>query len=166
MDLTKYDIVFFTVSCTEPSTEVYSIFARKERFQQLITTVESCKKFENSISIISEGSILSEEEINSLPKNAIVLQHENDIKSYLKTKQLGTLKLWEEGLKKIKVNDNCIIVFLAGRYILNEYFIPVLNSNSDYSFKQEISWSNPSSKLVHTTCFKIRGNKKMSLSKS
>jgi hypothetical protein len=156
LNLNQYKNIFISVSCTSPDPNVKSVFTREERYSQLLNTIDSCKKFENSCFVLAEASQLSDTEIHGLgdiefldfSKNKNVLENKH-------SKQLGTLNLWRELIQQIQVNDDSTVVCITGRYTLTENF--KIELNSDYAFKEENSWLGNKLKLFHTTCFKFKG---------
>jgi hypothetical protein len=63
--------------------------------------------------------------------------------------------LWKSALENIDITDESSIVFLSGRYTLNEHFKDQMLA--DYAFKMENSWAGDELKLFHTSCFKVKG---------
>jgi hypothetical protein len=156
LNLNQYKNIFISVSCTSPDPNVKSVFTREERYSQLLNTIDSCKRFDNSRFVLLEGSQLSDTEIHGLGDIELLdLSKNKNVLENIHNKQLGTLNLWREALQQIQVEDESTMVFIAGRYTLTENF--KIELNSDYAFKKENSWAGDTLKLFHTTCFKVKG---------
>jgi len=149
--------IFISSACSYPKD--FTIFSASERIQHLRQTVDSCKRIDDSINIISEGSSLSKEE-KQIFKDSILFTYENDktIEWGTQSKQIGTPILWLAALQNIEVLPDANIFFLSGRYQL----LPDFNVNifsGDYAFKKHW-YAEGRGGWYGTQLYKISGSKK------
>lgn len=130
----KQKNLFISSACSYPKD--FTIFSGSERLQHLRETINSCKRIDDSINVISEGSHISDEE-KSMFNDSIVFTYKNDktIEWATQTKQLGTPMLWLAALQNIEVANDTNIFFLSGRYQLLPEF-KTKDFTGDYSFKK------------------------------
>jgi hypothetical protein len=150
--------IFISSSCIVPKCEF--TFTREERLFQLLNTIESCNKISDRVNIISEGSLITQEEKKVLEKVSTVFTYENDflVEELTKIKQLGAVILWARALQRIEVDDDANIFFLSGRYFLtNDFDIDIFKG--DYVFKKH--WYSPErGGWYGTQLYKIAGKNK------
>jgi len=126
--------IFLSSSCIHPKD--YTIFSPEERIQHLRKTVDSCKRIEDSINVISEGSSVSLN-VKEMFNDSLFLTYEDNetINQLIRHKQLGTVVLWYNALKSIEVADDANIFFLSGRYEITSAF-DQKDFEGDYVFKK------------------------------
>lgn len=149
--------IFISSSCIFPKD--YTIFSPQDRCLHLRSTVESCKRISDSINVISEGSMVSDE-IKDIFTDCVFFTYEGDatIEWATQSKQLGTPVLWIAALQNIKVSDDSNIFFLSGRYELTSDFDASLFTG-DYVFKKH--WfAEGRGGWYGTQLFKISGSKR------
>jgi hypothetical protein len=125
----------------------------------LRSTVESCKHIPDSINVISEGSIVTDE-IKDIFADTVFFTYEGDstVEWATQSKQIGTPVLWIAALQNIKVADDANIFFLSGRYTLTEDFNETLFTD-DYVFKKHW-YAEGRGGWYGTQLYKISGSKR------
>jgi hypothetical protein len=147
--------IFISVSCINPYTHTFN--DAEDRLDELINfTLSSCSKIKDSVHIVSEGSILSQEQEKRLEGKCILFQYKDDleVRRAVGNKQNGAMILWIKCLEKIEVRDDSNIFFIPGRYRLTEGF-DVSNFEGDYVFKKR--FRNSQSEWLGLQLFKIKG---------
>jgi len=148
--------IFISTSCVNPYSHAFN--DAEDRLNELINfTISGCSKIEDSVNIVSEGSILTEEQEKRLEGKCILFQYKDDseVRSAVGNKQNGAMILWIRSLQNIEVNEDANIFFISGRYRLTEGF-DVNNFEGDYVFKKR--FRNSQSEWLGLQLFKIRGN--------
>jgi len=149
--------VFISSSCIFPKD--YTVFSPQDRCMHLRSTVESCKHIPDSINVISEGSIVTDE-IKDIFADTVFFTYEGDstVEWATQSKQIGTPVLWIAALQNIKVADDANIFFLSGRYTLTEDFNETLFTD-DYVFKKHW-YAEGRGGWYGTQLYKISGSKR------
>jgi len=155
MKLTNKNI-FLSTSCINPNFFCYN--NSEDRLQELLGTIESCKKIENSINVIFEGSHLTEIQKKNLEGECIIFEWNDDseIQEAVRDKQRGTINLMIKGYENIEVPEDSNIFFIAGRYRIANGF-DLNNFNGDYVFKKR--FKNDTREWLGVQLFKISGKK-------
>ena len=104
--------IFISSSCIFPKD--YTIFSPQDRCLHLRSTVESCKRISDSINVISEGSMVSDE-IKDIFTDCVFFTYEGDatIEWATQSKQLGTPVLWIAALQNKMLLCDYILNFTS-----------------------------------------------------
>jgi hypothetical protein len=155
MKLTNKNI-FLSTSCINPN--FFSYNNSDDRLQELLGTIKSCEKIEDSINIIFEGSQLSETQRRSLDGKCIIFDWNNDsiVQESVRDKQRGTINLMIKGYENIEVPEDSNLFFIAGRYRITDAF-DLNNFSGDYVFKKR--FKNDSREWLGVQLFKVSGKK-------
>lgn len=155
MKLTNKNI-FLSTSCINPN--FFSYNNSDDRLQELLGTLESCGRIEDSINIIFEGSRLSENQRRSLDGKCIIFDWNDDmvVQESVRDKQRGTINLMIKGYENIQVPEDSNLFFIAGRYRITEDF-NLTNFSGDYVFKKR--FKNESREWLGVQLFKVSGKK-------
>lgn len=146
------------LSCSYTAAKNMSVFDKDKRIKQLLDTIESCSSVDDHINIISEGSILSKEDLDILEKHAVILQNPIDDINTRGNKSYGSLVLWQKALEQLEIPADSNVYFLAGRYRLTSDFSTQDFQSGDYVFKNH--WYEPyRGGWYGTQLFKVSGHK-------
>ena len=156
----EYDAIFLISSCLTPTQ--FKFFNVEERFLQTLETVKSAYKYiPNSLCILIEGSILSDEHKNEFIKYFdYILDFSNDetVVPYVKNINNighGEQRLLEKGIEFLQNNiltycTTKYIFKLGARYNLNDNFKLTNYNEYKYNFFEEFD-DNCDSLQVYTT---------------
>lgn len=148
--------IFISVSCINPYAHTYN--NADDRLDELVNfTLSSCSNIEDSVHIVSEGSLLTKEQEKRLEGKCILFQYPDDMKvrDAVTNKQNGAMILWIRCLERIEVPEDSNVFFIPGRYRLVEGF-NISNFDGDYVFKKR--FKNSQSEWIGVQLFKIKGS--------
>ena len=145
------------LSCAYTNNSPLTIFDKNTRLNQLLKTIESCSNIEDHINIVSEGSLLSNEELETIRKYAIVLENPIDNAELNLNKSHGSLLLWIKALEQIDIDPKSDVYFLSGRYQLTDKFSTTDFQCGDFVFKKHW-YSEFRGGWYGTQLFKVSGN--------
>lgn len=139
-------------------TNVRSIYSTRERYEQTIKTIESCKLVNNSHILFIETSDLNkvmEDNIKLLTDYYVNLTDNEEVRNVIDgpTKGKGeATQIWH-GLDNVDITRYDNIFKISGRYWLNENFHYDMYDNEDNVYKE-----GPGRRTLGTASYKI--NKK------
>lgn len=132
-----------------------SIYSKKDRYNQTLNTIKSCKNIKDyEILFIETSKINNEEESNIINLVDYYFNFNSDdeiqkiIDGPIKGKAEST-QIWN-GIKKININKYDNIFKISGRYWLNENFI-----YSNYENNLNIFKEGPNNSALATVMYKI-----------
>ena len=164
----EYDAIFLISSSVTPTQ--LKFFSIEERYLQTLETVKSVKKYvPNSLCILIEGSVLSDDHKNELTLNFdYILDFGKDEEILAYTRNIinighGEQKLLEKGIEFLQnyILSWCTSKFifkLGARYVLNSKFDILNYDENKYNFYEEFDVNGKSLEVYTTGLYSIPVN--------